>query len=74
MLFCAAIAIAANFATVAVANDGHGTTESEAEKAIDTLADTVNDTSASLHAEDIERTQVVKREARCLNLEKLVNI
>ena len=70
MLLCAAIAMAANFATVAVANDGHGT-ESEAEKAIDTLAD---DTSAFLHVKDFKRTQVVKREARCLNLEKLVNI
>ena len=74
MLLCAAIAMAANFATVAVANDGNGTTESEAEKAIDTLADTVNDTSASLHPKDFKRTQVVKREARYLNLDKLVII
>ena len=73
MLLCAAIAMAANFATVAVANDGHGT-ESEAEKAINTLADTANDTSAFLHVKDFKRTQVVKREARCLNLDKLVNI
>ena len=51
------------FATVAVAIGGDAT-ESAAEKVSTT------DTLVSFHAKQFKRTQVVKREARCLNLEK----
>ena len=64
MLFRAAIAIAANFATVCHA------TESGDEKSIHTLLGTAIDTATSLHTNDFKRTQVVKREVRCLIKQK----
>ena len=78
MLFYAAIAIAANLATVAAAITGHAT-ETAAEKSINILVDTADNTAAItpffLHTKDFKslRTRLVKREARCVILEKLVN-
>ena len=73
MLLCN-FAIAANFATVALAISGHPT-ESGAEKATDTLVDNAVATIL-IRANHFKSwpTQVVKREARCLTFEKRFHI